>query len=133
MVTDGHRMASTVSRLHIQKQNVSGEKETGRGEALFIPYLTSSSRHPFVFWGLHLNHMPIPSPMNNQYKGDLRLVVLKLWSQASSINITKGFAGNASSQAPPKAYRIRIQQSGLYQSFSDSRPSASLISATHLG
>lgn len=78
MVTDGQRMASTVSRLHVQKQNVSGEKETGRGEALFIPYLTSSSRYPFMFGGLNLNHMPIPSPMNNQRKGDLRLVVLKL-------------------------------------------------------
>ena len=76
MVTDGHRMASAVSRLHIQKQNVSGEKDLGREEALFIPYVTSSSRHSFMFWGLNLNHMPIPSPMNNQHKGDLSLLLL---------------------------------------------------------
>lgn len=32
-----HRMATAVFRLHLQKQNVQGERDGERGGALFIP------------------------------------------------------------------------------------------------
>lgn len=115
-----------------KKECLWGEKEMEVGEALFIPYLTSSSRHPFMFWGLHLNHMPIPSPMNNQYKGDLRLVVLKLWSQAGSINITR-ICWKCQFSSPTQGIQDRNSSIWKLQNFTDSHPSASLISATHLG
>ena len=72
MVTDGHQMATAVSRLHIQKQNIPREKDGKWGEGIVysqMRYVMSSSRHLFVFQGLNSDHMPIPSPLNNQGNG----------------------------------------------------------------